>query len=338
MLEKPAISEETLLVCLQQEYAISGAQIEFLPLGADPATAVYRAVAADATPYFVKLRTGAFSEIIATLPGYLHDQGVRQVIAPLATRTGRRWASFAAGALIVYPFVAGSDGYAVDLSAAHWAELGAALRRLHTLALPGELRALIPTEAFSPRWRDKVSGFLDLATATTFVDPVAAEVAAFLRANRTAIQTLVAHAARLAQRLCAQTPEFVLCHTDVHAGNLLIGADGVLYIVDWDAPLLAPKERDLMFPGGAQGFRGHSPAQEERLFYRGYGPAPIDRRALAYYRCERIIEDIAVYCEQLLLSTEGGADRAQSLYYLRSNFLPGGTISQAYAALPSSDS
>ncbi len=337
MLEKPAISEETLLVSLQQEYAISGASIDFLPIGADPDAAVYRAVAADGAPYFVKLRTGAFSEITVTLPGFLHDQGLRQVIAPLVTRTGRRWASLGAGALIVYPFVAGRDGYATDLTPAHWAEFGAALRRLHTLALPQALRAQLPREAFSTRWRDAVHGFLDRAAAR-FDDPVAAETAAFLRANRTAIETLVEHAAQLAAALCAQTPEFVLCHTDAHAGNLLLGADGDLYIVDWDNPLLAPKERDLMFPGGAQGFRGHSPAEEERLFACGYGPAEIDRRALAYYRCERIIEDIAVYCEQLLMSDAGGADRAQSLYYLRSNFLPGGTIERAYAALSLLDS
>lgn len=336
MLEKPALAEETLLVSLQQEYGISGASIEFLPIGADPDAAVYRAVAADGSPYFVKLRTGAFSEITVTLPGFLHEQGLRQVIPPLLTRTGQRWASLAAGALIVYPFVAGCDGYAADLSPAHWAEFGAALRRLHTLALPQTLRTQLPREEFSTRWRTAVSGFLDRAAAP-FTDPVAAETAAFLRANRAEIETLVERAARLAAALRTQTPAFVLCHADAHAGNLLLGADGRLYIVDWDNPILAPKERDLMFPGGAQGFCGHSPAEEERLFARGYGPAPIDRRALAYYRCERIIEDIAVYCEQLLMSEAGGADRAQSLYYLRSNFLPGGTIERADAALPSSE-
>jgi spectinomycin phosphotransferase len=48
--------------------------------------------------------------------------------------------------------------------------------------------------------------------------------------------------------------------------------------------------------------------------------------ALAYYRYERIVQDIAVYCEQLFLSDEGGEDREQSWQYLRSNFLPQGTI------------
>ncbi|MFN2272451.1 MAG: spectinomycin phosphotransferase, partial [Anaerolineae bacterium] len=52
--------------------------------------------------------------------------------------------------------------------------------------------------------------------------------------------------------------------------------------------------------------------------------------ALAYYRYERIVVDIAVYCEQLFLTDEGGEDREQSLRYLESNFLPNGTIEIAY--------
>ena len=51
---------------------------------------------------------------------------------------------------------------------------------------------------------------------------------------------------------------------------------------------------------------------------------------MAYYRYERIVEDIAVYCEQLFLSDEGGEDREQSLRYLASNFLPNNTIEIAY--------
>ena len=83
-----------------------------------------------------------------------------------------------------------------------------------------------------------------------------------------------------------------MCHSDIHAGNILIDANGALYIVDWDNPVLAPKERDLMFIGGGQEFAGHTAQEEETLFYRGYGQTQIDPIALAYYRYERIIQDI----------------------------------------------
>ena len=88
MLEKPDLQDERIAACLQDAYGLRVVQVTFLPLGADPNTAVYRAVADDGTPYFVKLRRGDFDEIAVTLPKFLSDQGIAQIIAPL-TRPGR---------------------------------------------------------------------------------------------------------------------------------------------------------------------------------------------------------------------------------------------------------
>ncbi len=85
-----------------------------------------------------------------------------------------------------------------------------------------------------------------------------------------------------------------------------------------------------MFIGAGLGFAGHTVESEQALFYQGYGPTQVEAYALAYYRYERIVQDIAVYCEQLLLSAEGGEDREQSFQYFISNFQPNGTIELAY--------
>jgi len=196
--------------------------------------------------------------------------------------------------------------------------------------LPRGLTRRIREETYSPRWRNVVKTFLKQVEVGVYADPVAAKLAAFLRANHNPISDLVSRAEQLAQILTAQPRERVLCHSDVHGSNVLIGADDALYIVDWDDPILAPKERDLMYVGGAQGFVGHTAQEEEALFYHGYGRALVDPFALAYYRYERIAEDIAIYCQQLLLSDSGGQDREQSLVYLKSNWDPGGTIETAY--------
>ncbi len=88
-----------------------------------------------------------------------------------------------------------------------------------------------------------------------------------------------------------------------------------------------------MYIGGALMGRWRAPQEEEALFYRGYGPAQVDQDILAYYRFERIIIDLAIYCEELLLSSEGGEDREQSYKFLTSNFLPGHTIEAAYRSM-----
>jgi spectinomycin phosphotransferase len=112
---------------------------------------------------------------------------------------------------------------------------------------------------------------------------------------------------------------------------VLIAEDNSLYIVDWDVQrhtMLAPKERDLMFIGAGIGnvWNKHS---EEALFYQGYGDTHINMNLLAYYRYERIVEDIAEYVQLLLLSTEGGENRQVMYQHFIDMFEPYGVINKA---------
>ena len=330
MLEKPDLKDEKIITCLQNEYGLSVVQIAFLPLGADLNTAVYRVVADGEMPYFVKLRRGDFDEAVVAVPKFLTDLGIEQIIPSLTTQTGQLWASLDSFKVILYPFVEGHNGFDVNLSDQHWVEFGIALKSFHTAVVPPAITNSIRREIYSPQWREIVKSFLARIEDETFDEPVAVKLAAFLKTKRDETLELVGRAERLALALQAQAPEFILCHGDIHAGNLLIGNNGALYMVDWDTLILAPKERDLMFVGGGLGGDGHTPQEEVILFCQGYGQTQIDPIALAYYRYERIIEDIAVFCEQIFLSDEGGEDREQSLEYLKSNFLPNSTIEIAY--------
>jgi spectinomycin phosphotransferase len=327
MLEKPDLAQSLILTRLAEAYGLRARELVFLPLGADVNTAVYRTVAQDDTAYFLKLRRGTFDEITVSVPHFLQAQGIGAIIAPLETTTGQLWARLGEFKMILYPFVAGQNGYHASLSDAQWVKFGAALRRIHIVPLPPTLARLIPGETFSPEWREMVKTFQAQVEEKDYPDPTAARLAAFMRDKREEIHRLVARTETLGLALqgwphTRGTPagwEQVLCHTDIHPGNLLLGANDALYIVDWDNPVLAPRERDLMLIGGCHTWKG---ARETALFYQGYGPAEIDPTALAYYRYERIIQDIAAYCQQLLLSSAGGEDREQSFTYFKSNFLP----------------
>ena len=127
MLEKPDIPPEKIAACLQTAYGVTAVQIIFLPLGADQNTAVYRIETNDETAYFLKLRSGVFDKTAVTLPQYLHDQGIRQIITPLTTKAGQLCTRLDDFTAILYPFVNGRNGREVKLSAAQWAEFGAAL-------------------------------------------------------------------------------------------------------------------------------------------------------------------------------------------------------------------
>jgi spectinomycin phosphotransferase len=312
---------------LQEEYDLRVGELTFLPLGADMGTAVYRVVVNNGTAYFLKLRKG-FDEITVTVPLFLKSQGIREIVAPFETKSKQGWADFGEYKMILYPFIEGKNGFEIELSDHQRRTLGTALKAIHSAQIPAELKERIPNEKFSPQYRERMKSFQTQVEIQTFDEPVAAKLAEFMKSKRGEIDHLVERAEIFAVEIHSNPLEFVLCHTDIHGGNILIRTDGqlpVLYIVDWDNPLLAPKERDLMFIGGGIDEIWKS-KRDEAVFYEGYGKTEINLAALAYYRYERIIEDLVSFCEQLLLNDEGSADREQAYKWFTSNFGPGQTI------------
>ena len=332
MLEKPDIKDEIIISRLQEEYDLRVAELTFLPIGADLGTAIYRVIADDGTVYFLKLRK-SFNEITVTILLFLKSQGIQEIIAPFETKTSQHWADFNEYKMILYPFIEGKDGFEVEFSDHHWRTLGAALKKIHTVQIPPELKRCILKETHSPQWRESVKSFQAQVENKTFDDPTAAKLAAFMKSKRDEITHLIERAESLASKLQSQPLDLVLCHSDTHGGNLLISDKDELYIVDWDYPILSPKERDLMFIGG--GFIGSGMddlgrrKQEEALFYEGYGKTDVNLSALAYYRYDRIINDFSAYCEQLLLTHEGGSDREPAFETFARNFESGNMIDTA---------
>lgn len=325
MLVRPAISDDQLRACLWQAYGRHACRIRFLPLGNDVNTAAFLVVDDDRERFFLRLRGGPFVAASVAVPTLLHDQGVAQVIPALRTVQGALWTRLGPFAVTLFPFVEGQNGFAAPLTDLQWTQLGAALRALHQLALPAPLLAELPRERYAGEWRRRVRALLAQSATASFEDGIAAEVAAFLRAHRAEIGRIVARAEELGRVLRAQSPPVVPCHGDIHAANVLLSSSGALSLVDWDTLTLAPKERDLMFIGGGIGGRWTGEDDIAR-FYQGYGATAINQVALAYYRYERIVEDIAEYGERLLGTNLSDADRRAGLAKFLVLFQPGHVV------------
>ncbi|KXK52341.1 MAG: aminoglycoside phosphotransferase family protein [Anaerolineae bacterium] len=331
MLEKPDIDDALILACLRDAFGIDAHTLSFLPIGADANTAVYRAEAADVS-LFVKLRRGDYNAAATAVPKALHDAGVAHVIAPIPNQHGALTSPVADGQLAVFPFIVGHDGWTRVLTASDWVTFGRALKQFHTTPLPAVVTAHIARETYDPAWRDKVTALISTLDRWIVDDPVTYGLADLLRERRWQIESLISHARHLAGHLRSYPPPQIVCHGDIHVGNVLITPDGMLYLVDWDTLVYAPKERDLMFVGAGLGSSDPlGPDAQAALFYEGYGTAQVDLSALAYYRCERIVEDIAAYCDLILLTLPDNTDRANGLAQLASQFAPGSVVDIALA-------
>jgi spectinomycin phosphotransferase len=129
----------------------------------------------------------------------------------------------------------------------------------------------------------------------------------------------------LGARLATRPFERVLCHADIHAANVLVADDGRIFLVDWDGPMLAPRERDLLFVIGSRIARDVEP-REEAWFFEGYGEVPVDPEAIVYYRYERILEDIGVIARSVFDGDASEESRAREVDLAESFFSPGGIL------------
>jgi spectinomycin phosphotransferase len=219
------------------------------------------------------------------------------------------------------------------LTDAQWTAYGRFMCRLHETRLPDGIRATLRSERFEPdsnalamlsRIRD------DLASGRVADDAEARRLADFWGAHETEIEDFADRAVALGQRLARRNLDEALCHADLHTNNLIVTPSGDLFVVDWDQPMLAPRERDLMFVlGGGIGF-GANPEQEV-LFLEGYGSAEVDDMAMAYYRYEWLLSDVAAFADMILYDgISRGADGQNLVDLFIMQFAPGRLVEIAH--------
>lgn len=321
-------SDQRIIECLKIYYGIDVVTLTFLPLGADMNASVYKAETKQKA-YFVKLKYGYQPDSCIAIMELLQKAKIQQIIPLIKTVHGQSTQCIDDFALVVYPFIEGSDGFSRSLTDEQWLILGKTLRKIHDIDVPSSMQHHIRRETYSPKWRERVRALYPLLGAEPIGDEITLKLLAFIKDNLAIIHRLVDRAEQLAKKIHNDPSSFVLCHSDIHAGNILIDENNNPYIIDWDDPIMAPKERDLMFIGGGIG-NVWNKSHEEALFYKGYGEIEINRTILAYYRHERIVEDIALYSQDLLSTTLKNEDRIEMYRLFISIFEPRGVVDIAF--------
>ena len=126
MLEKHALSDQTIIKHLDTDYSIPVATLTFLPIGADANASLYKAQTFDHTSYFIKLKLGHHHDIGIEIVELLQRAGTSQVTPPIKTIHGKSTQPIDDFTLIVYPFVQGQDGFSRSLTDDQWIKLGKA--------------------------------------------------------------------------------------------------------------------------------------------------------------------------------------------------------------------
>jgi spectinomycin phosphotransferase len=325
---KQALSDQCIIDCLSIHYDIKVTRLIFLPIGADMNASVYKAET-DNQSYFIKLKRGHYHDMSAIIITLLHETGIQNIIPPIKNIHAQPIQHVDDFTLIVSPFIEGQDGFSRDLTDDQWVTLGKVMRQIHEIDVPPSIQHRIRREDYSPKWREAVRSLYADIESKPSTDEISSKFIAFMKDHAAVIHRLVNRAEQLGKQIQDQSPDFVLCHSDIHGGNVLIDGNNVIYMVDWDDPIMAPKERDLMFIGGGVANVWNRPHEEE-LFYKGYGKTEINMTILAYYRHERIVEDIALFGQQLLDTSVDNKTRIESYNHFLAQFEPQGVVEIAF--------
>lgn len=332
MLEKPDLQDADIIACLRESYDVPASAVEFLPIGNDATAWVYRVSVDDGSACFLKVKKGEVYLPSLGVPRYLSDRGIRQVVAPLLSKSRQLWTHLDSFSLILYPLIDGDVAIDAGMSDSQWMELGTVLKQIHTTRLPAELAAHVRGETFIPKWSPVVRRLAAKIDGGDSGDPFERELASFWRERADEINRIVERTEALGRLLQEKGLQFALCHADIHTANILLDRDGQMHIVDWDETIFAPKERDLMFVVSAAASDETSRSREERHFLKGYGQAEIDPLALAYYRYEWVVQEIGDFGERVFFTPDTGeATRADAVSGFRQLFDPGDVVEQAYS-------
>lgn len=370
MQEKPNIADQELINAIERGYELSISSLTFLPIGADPRASVYEVSTEDNQRYFLKVRLGALHPPAYLVPHLLYQNGIEQVIAPLAvasngvspggvssdgmnsdedvaalwqTLPGRSYS------LILYPFVDGQTGFSAQLTTNEWHRLGQILARIHGTALPEEQLGGIRREDFSlhPKLPPMLTQINELVAQVEAGNRQLSDLQhqalfAFWQEKREEINGIIARTIELGRQSRQRAKPLVPCHADFHTFNVLVeseldGPERALTIVDWDETLLAPVERDLMFVIGQSAGLIKVDDQNQAAFLEGYvseggcAAEQIDPAITAFYRYEWVVQEIGEYGSLVFFDEEFGEEtRADALNEFKELFSPGNVVEGAY--------
>ncbi|KTD55686.1 spectinomycin phosphotransferase [Legionella santicrucis] len=326
---KKTIQDQQLIALLNNHYGFDIHRIQLILGGADMNAFGYKADS-ESSSYFVKLKYGHHDEINLSIIRLLHDAGIKEIIFPIHTLETQLFQQLDYFKIIVYPFIHAPNGFTQNLTEKQWKQLGKVLRQIHETSVPTPIQQQLRKEMYSTKWREMVRSFYSKTEFDNSDDKITADFKSFFNQNIDSIQQLVNASEKLSKKIKPGLDNYVLCHSDIHAGNILVVNEEFIYIIDWDEPILAPKERDLMFIGAGVGNVWNKPS-EIHYFYEGYGETKVDKTILSYYRYERIVEDMAVYGQDLLSREQNDQSRLESFKHFKEMFDPSNVVEIAFA-------
>lgn len=131
-----------------------------------------------------------------------------------------------------------------------------------------------------------------------------------LLSNLSGIERLLTYHDRLVDRVLNDPEPWVITHGEPHGGNTMLDTDGRIHLIDCNASMVAPRERDmrLLLHGGHRVSLGLDNTEVLAGYRRAAGQADPRPYILEMYRAEWHLMEISLYAQQFRDPHDDGAD------------------------------
>lgn len=329
MLTEPSdLDRCALATLLERHWALGEIELEYLPVGfgahhwlaADARGARWFVTADDLDAGF-QHGPDADSALAALERAYRTAAALRDgaqlefVVAPspdadgaLTRRLSDRYA------VTVSPYLEGeSTSYGAYESAEERRAMGRVLGRLH--AATGRIPPDLPrTDDFAVPARDALMEALRDLDRPWVSGPFGEPARLLLRRNARDVERRLEQYDELAEAVGERSQPWVITHGEPHRANVVRGARGAVFLVDWDTTLLAPRERDLRM------------VLDEDMtgwdeYVAGAGPVELDERAMLLYRTWWDLADTALFVDRFR-RPHGRTEDDQASWRALTSYLP----------------
>lgn len=291
MLTPLEINQEELLHKLNSKYDIGATDIDFVPKG--EASWVYIVRKHKNNQWLLKVHKA--KNLSSTRFRILHDlytkAGIENITHPIPNKENSLEFKLKGYPTALFNYIEGKTAIEQPLTEKHYEKLGELLGQIHrakkviNYAVKEDFN--VPKEEFL-----SVIDYLENSrTASTTQQ----EAINLLKPIQSRLLRQLENLKKLEATLQNSPPDFVLCHGEPSPGNIMVTPNNKVYLIDWDEPIMAPKEKDLLF-------------FDKTLtpLLRGYAKYSNDRRinktAVDFYKHAWNIAEIADWGNRLFLN------------------------------------
>ena len=218
--------------------------------------------------------------------------GIVNIAHPIPTSHGQMRIQVRDFQIALFDWISGKTAQDHKLTDRQLERLGELLAKIHqSKTVIGEYPV---RENFAIPFRDRFLAIFDtLSKIVGKSTKYRTRVKLFLEPHRQKFMRELETLEKLQRKVEARRLEFVNCHGEPSPGNVLSSDNDEVHLLDWDDPIFAPKEKDLLFFKGNEEpvMKGYSAFSKDTI---------IDRDALEFYGHMWNLGEIADYGGKLL--------------------------------------